>query len=139
VIQLLVKQRIVYHISTCKSSKFMLGLGVTTLVKGAGKKRQGITAVGHYVEELCRLKGLTPEECALKSGLKPSVLSRAMRGIVSPEPKTIDKIIQALEITDEQVKDEIYLSFWRVRPEQHERAMDALARRTEELKRQRRE
>lgn len=104
------------------------------MVKGAGKKKVGITAVGHYIEELCKLNGMTPEECAVKAGIRPSVLSRAMRGLVSPEPKTIETICLALGITDEQIKDEIYLSFNRVRPEQQERAMQALARRVEELR-----
>ena len=90
--------------------------------------------MGHYIEELCKARGETPEDCAKRAGLDPAVLSRAVRGIVKPRPKTIEAICRALDITDEETKDEVYLSFWQVRKEQHDRASAALGKKAQALR-----
>ena len=69
-------------------------------------------SVGERVKYFRKLKGLSQEELALKAELNAAFLGHLERGLKSPTIKTLEKIVNALDITlgelfyDEETEDE---------------------------------
>ena len=54
--------------------------------------------IGEVINSIIKKKGITQSELAKKIGKSPTAISQIIKGVYDPNPETLDKICEVLEV-----------------------------------------